>query len=261
MSTLFKNSNVVLTGANGMLGTAVARQLAMQGARLALLVREPEKCTPLLDELKNLGATRTILIKCDLTQAHCTDAAIAEAAHQLGSIDVLIAAAGAAQGGLFWEIDDAAWQRNLEVKLFGTIRTLRAVSPFMIAQRKGRIVVIVGNSAAQPEPRMLPGAAANAALLAIIRGLAKELGPHGVVINAVNPGPVHSPRWQNLMQATATREGISTAEAEQKFISRSSLRRLATAEEVAQHVLYLASPLTAHITGSSLTVDGGSSSY
>jgi NAD(P)-dependent dehydrogenase (short-subunit alcohol dehydrogenase family) len=95
----------------------------------------------------------------------------------------------------------------------------------MIAQRAGRIVVVAGNSARQPEPRMLPGAVANAGLIALVRGLAEELGPHGIAINAVNPGPVRSPRWEQMMQAAATRDGISVEAAEAPFIAKSALRR------------------------------------
>ena len=198
-----------------------------------------------------------MLVQGDLAQAASTDAAVARAAAELGRLDGLVAAAGAAQGGLFWEIDDAAWQRHLEAKLFGTIRVLRAVAPRLVAQRAGRIVLIVGNSAKYPEPRMIPGAVANSGLLAIVRALAEELGPHGVVINAVNPGPVRSARWDAQMQGIAAKEGGTAAEAEAKFLQKAALRRITTPEEVAAHVAFLASPRAAHMTGTSVTIDGG----
>lgn len=247
---------VVLCGANGVLGRAIAKQLADEGATLALLGRSREALDKLARELAGTATHATI--ECDLAEANSTDRAIEQAEQALGGIDVFISAAGAAQGGVFWEIDDAAWRSNLEIKLFGTIRALRAVTPRMVKQRNGRIVLVVGNSARQPEPRMLPGAAANAALLAIVRGLAEELGPHGIAINAVNPGPVRSSRWNTLMQAAAAREGCSVAEAETRFLEKTALRRLATAEEIATHVAFLASPAAAHLTGTSLTIDGGS---
>ena len=104
---------------------------------------------------------------------------------------------------------------------------------------------------------MLPGAAANAALLAIVRGLAEELGPHGVSIIALNPGPVRSPRWDGMMTAAAAREGITPAQAEARFLEKSALRRIATAEEVATHIAFLCSARAAHMTGTSVTIDGG----
>lgn len=257
MDLQLANQRVVLCGAAGVLGRAIAQTLAAEGARLALLGRNPAA----LDELaQSLPAGRNphLALACDLSLAASTDAAIEAAARGLGDIDVLISAAGAAQGGVFWEIDDAAWRSNLEVKLFGNIRALRAVAPRMVANGRGRIVLVVGNSARQPEPRMLPGAAANAALLAIVRGLAEELGPHGVAINAVNPGPVRSARWDRLMQAAAARDGVEVAVAEARFLEKTALRRLATPQEVATHVAFLASPAAAHLSGTSLTVDGGS---
>ena len=258
MDLQLANQRVVLCGAAGVLGRAIAAALASEGARLALLGRDPGALADLARSLPAAAGGAHLALECDLAVAESTDAAIDAADSGLGGIDVLISAAGAAQGGVFWEIDDAAWRSNLEIKLFGTIRALRAVAPRMVAKRRGRIVLVVGNSARQPEPRMLPGAAANAALLAIVRGLAEELGPHGVAINAVNPGPVRSARWDRLMQAAAVREGGTAAEAEARFLEKTALRRLATPEEVATHVAFLASPAAAHLTGTSLTIDGGS---
>jgi 3-oxoacyl-[acyl-carrier protein] reductase len=252
-----RDQNILLTGASGMLGAAAARVLAAEGARLALFGRDAAKLAPLAQELRGLGAGLVTIVQGDLADAASTDAAVDAAVAALGPLDVLVAAAGAAQGGLFWEIDDDAWKRNLEAKLFGTIRVLRAVAPRMVERRAGRIVVIVGSSAKYPEPRMLPGAAANSALLAIVRGLAEELGPHGVAINALNPGPVRSPRWDTMMQAAGVREGTTAAVAEARYLEKAALRRIATAGEVADHVAFLCSPRAAHMTGTSVTIDGG----
>jgi 3-oxoacyl-[acyl-carrier protein] reductase len=257
MDLELRDKNVLVTGASGMLGAAAARALAAEGARLALFGRDPSKLEPLAVELRALGAPQVALVQGDLAEAASTDAAVAQAIAALGPLDVLVAAAGAAQGGLFWEIDDAAWKRHLEAKLFGTIRVLRAVAPRMVERRSGRIVVIVGNSAKYPEPRMIPGAVANSGLLAIVRALAEELGPHGVVINALNPGPVRSSRWDAQMRGIAEREGGTADEAEARFLSKSALRRITTPEEVAAHVAFLASPRAAHLTGTSVTIDGG----
>lgn len=252
-----RDRHVVIVGASGLLGRATAHALAAEGARLALLGRDPVALETVRDACISQGAAGAEAEACDVGDPASVDAAIARCDARHGGIDVLVAAAGAAQGGLFWEIDDAAWRANLEAKLFGTIRVLRAIAPRMVARRRGRIVVIAGNTGRQPEPRMLPGAAANGALLAIIRGLAEELGPHGVVINAVNPGPVRSPRWDKLMQAAADREGRSIAEVEAPHLARAALRRLGSAEEVAHHVLFLASETAGHITGTAVTIDGG----
>lgn len=258
MDLQLRNSKVVLCGATGLLGKTIALELAREGATIALLGRNTDALATLKTDVEANGSPSAITIECQLDSETSTDQAIGSAIEALGGIDVFIFAAGAAQGGIFWEMDDVTWKSNLEIKLFGAIRALRAIAPAMIQRKAGRIVMVVGNSAKFPEPRMLPGAAANAALLAIVRGLAEELGPHGVSINAVNPGPVRSPRWDRLMQAAASREGIDVNQAETRFLEKTALRRLGSAEEVATHVVYLASPRAAHLTGTSITIDGGS---
>ena len=252
-----RNKIIAIAGASGLLGAATARALAAEGARLALLGRDPGSLDILTRQLIARGAASVQTFACDLASAESTDAAVERIEREAGPIDVLISAAGGAQGGVFWEIDDATWRSNVEAKLFGSIRLLRAVAPRMAARKAGRIVMIVGNSARQPDPRMLPGAAANAALLAIVRGLAEELGPHGVAINALNPGPVRSPRWDRLMRAAADREATTVEAIEAPHLARAALRRLGSADEVAQHVLFLASERAAHMTGSAVTIDGG----
>jgi NAD(P)-dependent dehydrogenase (short-subunit alcohol dehydrogenase family) len=254
----FDGKVVLIAGATGVLGAAAARLFAAEGATLALAGRSGSRLEPLARECAALvDPQRVATFEADFRDPAATDSACRRVIERFGRIDVLVAAAGAAQGGVFWEIDDDAWQRNLELKLFGTIRLLRAAIPSLIARKSGRIVVVVGNSAKMPEPRMLPGAAANAALLAIVRGLAIELGVHGVAINAVNPGPVRSSRWDSMMEAAARLAGTTASRSEQPFVEGTALKRLATPEEVAQHVVFLASERAAHLTGTSVTVDGG----
>jgi NAD(P)-dependent dehydrogenase (short-subunit alcohol dehydrogenase family) len=246
---------VVLAGATGALGSACAESFAAEGSRLVLLGRSAEKLAQLAARLPSGAAHAEVA---DLTDEASTTTAIAAAVQHHGRIDVLAACAGDAQGGVFSELSDTDWRRSLELKLFGTIRLLRTVLPQMQRQRSGRIVVVVGNSAKLPEPRMLPGAAANAALLAIVRGLAEEVGPQGITINAVNPGPIRSSRWVQQMQNLAAREGKSVAEVEAPFLAKSALRQLGSAAQVAAQVVFLASPLAGHTTGTSVTIDGGS---
>lgn len=257
MDLQLRDRRVVVAGASGMLGAACARAFALEGARLALIGRSAEKLAALQSELVALGAAQPLVLPADLTMAEATEASISRSLRELGGIDAFVAAAGAAQGGLFWEIGDAAWRSNLELKLFGTIRLLRAVVPHMVQAGHGRIVVIAGNSGRQPEPRMLPGAVANAGLLALVRGLAEEIGPSGVTINAVNPGPVRSSRWENMMRAEAERAGSTPEAVEKGYLAKSALRRIATPEDVAAAVSFLASERAVHITGTTLTVDGG----
>lgn len=257
MDLKLTGKHVVIAGATGGLGSACARRFAHEGARLTLIGRSAEKLVVLTQSLQS-AAPQVTGLAADLTSAASTDQAVAAAVAQGGAIDVLVCCAGNAQGGIFTELSDEDWKRNLELKLFGTIRLLRAVLPGMQQRGSGRIVVVAGNSSKLPEPRMLPGAAANSALLAIVRGLAEEIGPQGICINAVNPGPIRSERWDQQMASIATKEKRPVAEVEAPFLAKSALRKLGTAHHVADQVLFLASDLAGHTTGTSITVDGGS---
>jgi NAD(P)-dependent dehydrogenase (short-subunit alcohol dehydrogenase family) len=243
---------VLVTGATGAIGSAVARVLAAEGATLVLHGRNDRKLAALATSLG-----RPLTVAADLetldTAQHVVDFAVRHA----GRLDALVSCAGATRGMPFADTDDAGWKRNLEVKLFATIRLVRAALVPMRARRSGRIVLVVGNNGREPEPSMLPGSVANAGLLALVRGLSREIAADGVTLNAVNPGPVHSERWRSGMEAEAARTGRSVAECEAPHLARIPLGRFAAPEDVARHAVFLASPAAGHMTGAAVMVDGG----
>ena len=249
----------LITGATGGLGAACARELAGEGASLFLTARAEERLERLAAELVECGGGKIEWRAADLTAAGTARSLEACASREFGRTDILVNTAGASAGGLFWEIPDSAWEDSMALKFMATIRMIRAVLPGMIERRYGRIVTLVGNSGREPDPRMLPGAAANAGLLAVTVGLAREVAEHGVVINAVNPGPTRTGRWEDMMESFAQRSGRTPEEEEQRFLSAIPQGRLAEAPEIARLVAFLASEAAPHVTGRSVTIDGGAS--
>ncbi len=247
----------LITGASRGLGAATAHVLAEEGASLLLAARDEERLSRLAHTLTDKHGIAAHIYMTDLTSPGAGDLLVAHANEKLGRIDIVVNAAGASQGGIFWEIEDQVWEESFALKVMGTIRVLRAAAPVMIEQSYGRIVSIVGNTGLQPNPRMLPGAAANAALLAVTRGLAPELAPYDVVINAVNPGPTRTKRWTGLMDAAAKRSGRTVAQEEADYLKDIPLGRINEPHEVARLVAFLASDAAAPITGTSITADGG----
>lgn len=242
----------LIFGASKGIGLATAQVLAAEGAQLALAARSPDSFagqSALIGESLLLGA--------DLTQPGSAEAAVAATVERFGRIDLLVVSAGAAQGGLFWEIDDAQWEEALQLKFFGMVRAMRAVAPIMEKQRSGSIVAVVGNAGKQPNKRMLPGAAANAACLTIVRGLAEELAPAGVRVNAVNPGPTRTGRWDTLVARLSASGNRPAADVEAELLSGIPLGRVSEPEEIARIIAFLASDASGTVTGTSLTADGG----
>lgn len=247
----------IVTGGNRGLGAASARLLASEGARLFLTARDGEKLKQTADEISSQQKAEIKFQAADLTDTNAADKIAAAALEHFGRVDILINCAGASQGGVFWEISDQVWQDSLELKFMSTVRMMRAVMPSMRDNKYGRIVSVIGNTGKQPNSRMLPGAAANAALLAVTKGLADEVAGDGIVINAVNPGPTRTERWNTLMTNLGASAGKSVDEMEAGFIGKIPMNRLGEPEEIARIITFLASDAAANMTGTSITADGG----
>ncbi|HYG28004.1 MAG TPA: SDR family oxidoreductase, partial [Caulobacteraceae bacterium] len=118
-------------------------------------------------------------------------------------------------------------------------------------------IVVVGNNGRQPHPRMLPGSSANAACLAVLKGLSEELAPHGVRVNAVSPGPTRTGRWDTLMTNLSAGSGRSVEDEEADQLARIPTGRANAPEEIARLIAMFASELAPGLTGANLTCDGG----
>ncbi len=247
----------IVTGGNKGFGGSSARLLAEEGAHLVLTARNAGHLAETADRLRADYDATVITVSADLTDADGGEKVARAAIDAFGRIDILVNCAGASQGGNFADIPDDIWESSLALKFMGTIRMIRAVLPTMQQQRYGRIVTVAGNTGKQPAPMMLPGAAANAALLAVTAGLAQSVAGDGIVINAVNPGPSRTERWNTLMQNMAADGGKTVADIEGGIIADIPMNRLGEAEEIARLIVFLASDAAANMTGTSLTADGG----
>jgi NAD(P)-dependent dehydrogenase (short-subunit alcohol dehydrogenase family) len=247
----------IVTGGNKGFGAASAYELAKEGAHLLITARNMADLEKTAALIRGEFSSRVEIISADLTNSGEAQRIAEVALGAYGRIDILINCAGASQGGVFWEIEDKVWEDSLALKFIGTIRMIRAVITTMRKQKYGRIVTVTGNTGKQPHARMLPGSAANAALLAVTRGLAEEVAADGIVVNAINPGPSRTERWTTLMQNLATQSAKSVEEVEAGILADIPINRLGAPEEIARLITFLASDAAANMTGTSITADGG----
>ncbi|MFP6710986.1 MAG: SDR family oxidoreductase [Rhodospirillales bacterium] len=257
MDLKLTGKTAIIAGGSKGIGAASARMLASEGANIFLISRDQASLEEFTGQLREDSQCEVDFFAGDLTQEGTADKACEQANNKFGRIDILVNSAGASQGGVFWEIPDEIWSDSFDLKFMATIRMIRAAILYMRDQKYGRIVTIVGNAGRQPHPRTLPGAAANAALLAVTKGLADEVAEDGVIINAINPGPTKTARWNTMMDNLASSSGSTVEDVEAGFTENIPSGRLGEPEEIARMVAILSSDLAANMTGTSVTMDGG----
>ena len=241
---------VLITGAGGGVGPTLARAFAAEGSAVALHVRDVAaggRAHEAADAIRSSGRT-SIVVGADLRSTDAVEAMVATVADELGPIAVLINATSAYRAEPLAEIDDDSWATTIDDMLSATFRVSRAVVPGMRAGGWGRIVSFASRSAIAGVARASHYAAAKAGVIGLTASLAKELGPDGILVNAVAPS-----------QILTTQDGVPSIPDERaEKMSRSiPLRRLATPDDVAGLVVWLASGANTYLTGETIAFTGG----
>ncbi len=244
---LLTNRTAVISGAASPrgIGRATARLFARHGARVAILDLDAEGATAAAAEL----GEGHIGLGCNVADAESCRAAAAQVIGAFGHVDVLINNAGISQPVKTMEITPADWQRIVDVNMTGVLFLSQAFIPGMRARQRGSIACMSSVSA-QRGGGIFGGphySAAKAGVLGLAKAMARELGPDGIRVNSVTPG---------LIQTDIT-GGKLTPEMKAEILKGIPLNRLGDAEDVANIYLFLASDLSAYVTGAVIDVNGG----
>lgn len=194
----------------------------------------------------------------DMTNESDIAKMVATAKEKLGGVDILVNNAGQMYSGRFAAIRDDEVQKQLDTKLFGFLRAIRAVYPMMKAQKWGRIVNTIGGAGKEPDPYMFGSGMTNSALLNLTKSLSTEFGEDNVLVNAICPGWVATDLWVRNTEGMKKEFGVaSEAEARKVAAKKNSLGRMGKPEELANATVFLCSERASYITGISLNLDGG----
>lgn len=250
---------VMVTGAGRGIGREIALRAAAAGADLVLAARSVDA----LEETADAAAgVERLVVPTDVTDPEAVEAGIAAALDRFGRIDVLVNNSGIGGPSYpLWEVPVDEWKETLDVNVTGVFLCCRAVLPSMIGRGSGAIVTIGSMTGKRELLNRSAYASSKAALIGLTRTLAHEVGPHGIRVNLISPGAVEGPRIDWVIDRQAAAQGISAEKARAQFTGLSPLKRLVTAGDVAEAVVFLASDAAAGITGVDLNVTAGMVMY
>lgn len=248
MDLLLSNKSVLVTGSSKGIGYAIAQAFLTEGAKVIITGRDQESLNKAEKSLEKIGE---IVFYCgDMTSSIEIDRAIALAEKKFGGIDVVVANVGdGSVGGV--DISEEEWYSALQTNFVGAMTLTAKTIPSLI-DRKGNIIFISSIAGVESIGASIPYSSSKAALLSAMKGLARELGPKGVRVNAIAPGNILFPggRWEKKL--------LDRKEFFENYIKTYvPLQRFGTPEEIAILTVFLASPRSSFTTGACFVADGG----
>ena len=247
----------VVTGASRGIGLAIAQALAAEGVRVVAGARTSSAA---LDALVAAGSAVAVLA--DLTTSAGSEQLVGRAVEAFGGLDVLVNNVGGVRPRLggFLAVGDDEFSWSLEVNYLAAVRTTRAALPHLLARAPSSIVTVSSVNAVLPDPGVIDYGAAKAALSSFCKALSKEVGPRGVRVNTVSPGPVSTALWlgsDGVAETLGRANGVDPAAVAASAVAGTATGRFTTPGEVADLVVMLASPNVGNVTGTDVVIDGG----
>ncbi|MCS7207842.1 MAG: SDR family oxidoreductase [Dehalococcoidia bacterium] len=255
-----RGKSVIVTGGGSNIGRAIVLAFAQEGARIAIAEIDEPQAHKVAQEVARLGTGATALVvKTDVTDYASVENMVNRVLQAYGAIDVLVNNVGWTVDRLFLEKPREEWEKEVKVNLWGVINCCRAVLPHMVQRQRGAVVSISSDAGRMGEYREAVYGACKAGVIALMKALAREVGRYNIRLNAVCPGLTVPRSDEEVGEASMWKQqrAIFTDEVMERAKRNYVLRRLGTAQEVANAVVFLASDAASFITGQTLSVSGG----
>ncbi len=243
---MLEGKNAIVTGGSLGIGTAIALDLARNGANVAINYRRHDKeAKDVVAQIEKMGR-KGLAVKADVSSFDDAQKMVAEVKDNFGGIDILVCNAGINRDSVIWKMEEKQWDEVMATDLKGTFNYCRAVAPLFREQKSGRIVNIASINALRGKFGQTNYSAAKAGVVGLSKALAKELGRSNVNVNVVCPGMIGTEMMAKIPE-----------EFKQKARDETVLGRIGAPEDVASVVSFLCSEGARHITGEVIKVDGG----
>ncbi len=256
MDLQLNGKSALITGASKGIGRATALSLAAEGCSVHLAARSADELEKLRNEILAKHKVKVDLHPGDLSSTQ----SMVSLANRVGNLDILINNAGDIPAGTVEALTDADWRRGFELKLFGYISLTREVYLRMKERGSGVIINNIGNSGENWDYNYVAGSTGNAALMSFTKAVGGVSLDFGVRVVGVNPGPIATDRMVRIMKRRA-RDNLGDESRWQEYMTDYPGGRMGTDQEVADTIVYLASPRAGYITGTIITIDGGIAGY
>ncbi|MFT5067156.1 MAG: NAD(P)-dependent dehydrogenase (short-subunit alcohol dehydrogenase family) [Reinekea sp.] len=252
MDLKLQGKTALITGASMGIGAHIAETLAAEGVNLHLTARSTDKLGALKVLIAEISDVRVTLHPLDLA----VEGAAATLAEAASTVDILVNNAGAIPSGDLWDVDEAAWRKGFDLKVFGYINMCRLFYAKMKESGGGVIINIIGNGGEVLDRDYIAGASGNISLMGFTRALGGYALDDNMRVVGINPGPVNTDRIYNMLKKWAEKD-LGDADRYQELADGYPLGRPAHCSEISDLVAFLASERSGYTTGTIYTVDGG----
>jgi 3-oxoacyl-[acyl-carrier protein] reductase len=253
---LLQHQTAIVTGAARGIGKGIALVLAREGADVVVADIHAEQAVQAAEEIRKLGLS-AIATPVDITQRDQVDRLVQSTVSQFGKVDILVNSAGVVSNAPILELGEEEWDQTIAINLKGVFLCSKRTAQAMVAQRSGRIINIASLSGKVGAPGQAAYCASKHGVIGLTLVLAIDLAPYGITVNAICPGMNETEMMQAVIAQRAASRGQTVDQVRQGILAKTPLGRFGRPEDVAQVVLFFASPASAYVTGQAIDVDGG----